>query len=89
MAYGLTNDIKFGTIGQFTAKEFETLLCDELIPFVDQHFLTKPDKWSRASLSAGSHSQCGEQGGECCYRGLQAKLDELFLEIFHSLMRFV
>jgi enterochelin esterase-like enzyme len=55
MAYGLTNDIKFGTIGQFTAKEFETVLCDELIPFIDKNFLTKTDKWNRAmaGLSMG------------------------------------
>ena len=55
MAYGLTNDVKFGTIGQFTAKEFETLLVDELVPFIDQNFLTKADKWSRAmaGLSMG------------------------------------
>ena len=55
MAYGLTNNIKFGTIGQFTAKEFETLLIDELIPYIDGHFLTKTDKWSRAmaGLSMG------------------------------------
>ena len=55
MAYGLTNDFKFGTIGQFTAKEFEAVLCDELIPFIDQNFLTKTDKWNRAmaGLSMG------------------------------------
>lgn len=55
MAYGLTNDIKFGTIGQFTAKEFETVLVDELIPYIDQHYLTKSDKWNRAmaGLSMG------------------------------------
>ena len=55
MAYGLTNDFKFGTIGQFTAKEFETLLCDELIPFIDKNYLTKTDKWNRAmaGLSMG------------------------------------
>ena len=55
MAYGLTNDIKFGTIGSFTAKEFETLLIDELIPHLDANFLTKPDKWNRAlaGLSMG------------------------------------
>ncbi|MBQ7514489.1 MAG: endo-1,4-beta-xylanase [Prevotella sp.] len=55
MAYGLTNNIKFGTIGQFTAKEFETLLVDELIPYIDNHFLTKNDKWNRAmaGLSMG------------------------------------
>ena len=55
MAYGLTNDFKFGSIGQFTAKEFETLLIDELIPYIDKNFLTKPDKWNRAmaGLSMG------------------------------------
>ena len=55
MAYGLTNNIKFGTIGQFTAKEFETLLVDELVPFIDKNYLTKADKWNRAmaGLSMG------------------------------------
>jgi len=55
MAYGLTNDFKFGTIGQFTAKEFETLLVDELVPFIDANYLTKADKWNRAmaGLSMG------------------------------------
>ena len=47
--------IKPGTIGQFTAKEFETLLVDELVPFIDKNFLTKADKWNRAmaGLSMG------------------------------------
>ena len=55
MAYGLTNNIKFGTIGSFTAEEFEKLLVDELVPFIDKNFLTKADKWSRAmaGLSMG------------------------------------
>ena len=55
MAYGLTNDFKFGTIGRFTAEEFEKLLIDELIPVIDKQFLTKPDKWNRAlaGLSMG------------------------------------
>ena len=55
MAYGLTNDVKFGTIGTFTAKEFETLLIDELIPYVDSHFPTKADRQHRAlaGLSMG------------------------------------
>ena len=30
MAYGLTNNFKFGTIIRFTAKEFGILLVDEL-----------------------------------------------------------
>ena len=55
MAYGLTNDFKFGTIGQFTAEEFEKVLIDELIPYIDKNFLTKADKWNRAmaGLSMG------------------------------------
>ena len=55
MAYGLTNDFKFGTIGKFTAEEFEKVLVDELIPYVDANFLTKSDKWNRAmaGLSMG------------------------------------
>ena len=55
MAYGLTNDFKFGNIGKFDAKEFETLLVDELVPFIDKNFLTKADKWNRAmaGLSMG------------------------------------
>ena len=55
IAYGLTNDFKFGTIGKFTAEEFEKLLIDELIPVIDKQFLTKPDKWNRAlaGLSMG------------------------------------
>ncbi len=55
MAYGLTNDIKFGTIGSFTAKEFETLLINELIPYIDDNFLTIADKEHRAmaGLSMG------------------------------------
>ena len=55
MAYGLTNDFKFGTIGKFEAKEFEKLLIDELIPVIDKQFLTKADKWNRAmaGLSMG------------------------------------
>ena len=54
-AYGLTNNIKFGGIGQFTAKEFEEMLCNELIPYVDSHFKTKTDRNNRAlaGLSMG------------------------------------
>ena len=55
MAYGLTNDFKFGTIGKFTAEEFEKVLVDELVPFIDKNFRTKADKWNRAmaGLSMG------------------------------------
>ena len=55
MTYGMTNDVKFGTIGQFTAKEFETVLVDELVPYVDQHFQTiaKREGRAMAGLSMG------------------------------------
>ena len=55
MTYGMTNDVKFSGLGQFTAKEFETVLVDELVPYIDSHFQTKADKWSRAmaGLSMG------------------------------------
>ena len=53
--YGLTNKIKFGTIGQFTAEEFEKVLVDELIPYIDSHFKTINKKEGRAmaGLSMG------------------------------------
>ena len=55
MTYGMTNDVKFGGIGQFTAKEFETVLVDELVPYIDSHFLTiaKKDSRAMAGLSMG------------------------------------
>lgn len=55
MTYGMTNDAKFGTIGSFNYKDFETVLVDELIPYVDKNFRTIPDKKHRAmaGLSMG------------------------------------
>ena len=55
MTYGMTNDVKFGTIGQFTAKEFETVLVDELVPFIDANFRTiaKREARAMAGLSMG------------------------------------
>ena len=55
MTYGMTNDVRFGGIGQFTAKEFETVLVDELIPYVDKNFQTIANKNGRAmaGLSMG------------------------------------
>ena len=48
MTYGMTNDIKFGGLNKFTAEEFEKVLVDELVPYIDANFLTKADKWNRA-----------------------------------------
>ncbi len=55
MTYGMTNDVKFGRINEFTAKEFETVLVDELIPYIDSNFRTQADKKYRAmaGLSMG------------------------------------
>ena len=55
MTYGMTNDVKFGTIGSFTAKEFEKVLVDELVPYIDSHFQTIAKRESRAmaGLSMG------------------------------------
>lgn len=55
MTYGMTNDAKFGTIGSFNYKDFETVLVDELIPYIDSNFRTIPDKKHRAmaGLSMG------------------------------------
>ena len=55
MTYGMTNDIKFGGLNKFTAEEFEKVLVDVLVPYIDAHFQTKADKWNRAmaGLSMG------------------------------------
>ncbi|MBO7593899.1 MAG: glycosyl hydrolase family 10, partial [Salinivirgaceae bacterium] len=44
-----------GSIRQFDAMEFQTMLCDELVPYVDSHFKTKTDRANRAlaGLSMG------------------------------------
>ena len=55
MTYGMTNNIQFGGLQQFTAKEFETVLIDELIPYIDANFQTiaKKDGRAMAGLSMG------------------------------------
>ncbi len=55
MTYGLTNGIRFGGLREFTAKEFETVLVDELIPYIDSYFLTIANRENRAmaGLSMG------------------------------------
>ncbi len=55
MTYGLTNDFVFGSIGGYDALDFETVLVDELVPYVDSHFRTKADRGNRAmaGLSMG------------------------------------
>jgi len=55
MTYGMTNDIEFGGLRNFDIKPFETVLTDELIPFVDANFRTLANQENRAmaGLSMG------------------------------------
>ncbi len=55
MTYGLTNEIRFGGLRNFDIGPFQTLLIDELIPYVDSHFRTLSDQPNRAmaGLSMG------------------------------------
>jgi enterochelin esterase-like enzyme len=51
----MTNEVKWGRIRDFDIKYFQTVLVDELIPFVDNNFRTKADQPHRAmaGLSMG------------------------------------
>ena len=55
MTYGMTNDTKFGGLRTFDIKPFQTVLTDELIPYVDANFLTIANQSNRAmaGLSMG------------------------------------
>jgi len=56
MTYGMTNEIKFGSgFRNFDIKHFQTVLVDELIPYVDANFATIADQPHRAmaGLSMG------------------------------------
>ena len=55
MTYGMTNEIKFGGLNKFTAEEFEKVLVDELVPYIDSNFKTIAKRESRAmaGLSMG------------------------------------
>ena len=55
MTYGMTNEIKWGGIRDFDIKHFQTVLVDELIPYIDENFRTKTDEEHRAmaGLSMG------------------------------------
>ncbi len=55
MTYGMTNEIKFGGLRNFDIKPFQTVLIDELIPYVDANFRTLSDQPHRAmaGLSMG------------------------------------
>lgn len=55
MTYGMTNDTRMGGIRDFNIRPFQTVLCEELIPFVDAQFRTIADQPHRAmaGLSMG------------------------------------
>jgi len=55
MTYGMTNEIRFGGIRNFDIKPFQTVLVDELVPYVDANFRTLADQSHRAmaGLSMG------------------------------------
>jgi enterochelin esterase-like enzyme len=55
MTYGMTNDARPGTLPSFDVKPFQTVLVNELIPYVDSHFRTLADQRHRAmaGLSMG------------------------------------
>ena len=55
MTYGMTNETRYGAIRSFKVEDFQTVLVDELIPYIDSHFKTKANKENRAmaGLSMG------------------------------------
>jgi enterochelin esterase-like enzyme len=55
MTYGMTNEIRFGGLRNFDIGPFQTVLVDELIPYVDDNFRTLSDQSHRAmaGLSMG------------------------------------
>ncbi len=55
MTYGMTNDVKIGGLRNFDITPFQTVLIDELIPYIDANFRTLSDRDHRAmaGLSMG------------------------------------
>jgi enterochelin esterase-like enzyme len=55
MTYGMTNSVKMGGMRNFDIKPFQTVLTDELIPYIDANFRTTSDQAHRAmaGLSMG------------------------------------
>jgi predicted alpha/beta superfamily hydrolase len=55
MTYGMTNEVKWGKIRDFKIEPFQTVLIDELIPYVDANFRTLTNRENRAmaGLSMG------------------------------------
>jgi len=55
MTYGMTNDVRIGGLANFKIDAFQTVLVDELIPYIDSNFRTLSDQPHRAmaGLSMG------------------------------------
>jgi enterochelin esterase-like enzyme len=55
MTYGMTNDVRIGGLASFKIDPFQTVLVDELIPYIDANFRTLSDQPHRAmaGLSMG------------------------------------
>lgn len=55
MTYGMTNETRFGGLARFDIGPFQTVLVDELIPYIDANFRTLADQPHRAmaGLSMG------------------------------------
>ena len=55
MTYGMTNEIRIGGLKDFKIGPFQTVLVDELIPYIDANFRTLSDQAHRAmaGLSMG------------------------------------
>lgn len=55
MTYGMTNDTRWGRIRDFKIDGFQTVLTEELIPYIDAIFLTMANRKNRAmaGLSMG------------------------------------
>lgn len=75
MTYGMTNNVRFGGIRSFKIDSFQTVLVDELIPYIDANFRTIAKKSSRAmaGLSMGgmeTHTITLNKPGTFDYYGL-------------------
>ena len=55
MAYGMTNEVKWGGLASFDFMKFERVLANDLIPYIDSHFKTiaKKEMRAMAGLSMG------------------------------------
>lgn len=55
MTYGMTNEVRWGHMNEFKWTDFQTVLMDELVPYIDATFRTRADRNHRAmaGLSMG------------------------------------